>query len=370
MSNPLPWNSNQPYYPGNVVVYAVTNWLATAVNRGKRPDLYPDIWTNQGGSGGGGGGGVTAVTVQGAGLLNVGTASNVILKNTGAVNITSGNPATLSVSGPDASYNFTLTNLAPAPFVAGYGIGISGDVISNTGVASLVGGTNATVTGPAAGNVYTINNTATGTLTPGTGISIASGVISNTGVISIVGASNSTSATNNGGGSFTIATLTQQNAAKYITGAVNANVNVPNTSSFTTLATITVPLVSGIRMTNEYAGIAFSCLVSMFGPTGGGNMIVRLYANDITPSPAGIYPLSGVPTNYSYFAFAIADNTTFPVAINFLMSAGTGAAGSFTQYTASTTQFNLEAAILNVSGSESATWNPSGTATYQLVGIN
>ena len=313
---------------------------------------------------------MTAVTVQGAGLANIGTAANVILKNTGVVGLTSGNPATLSISGPDPSYNFTLTNLAQAPLVAGYGISVSGDVISNTGVASLTGGTNCSVVA-GSNNSYIISNTATGTLTQGTGIQIAGNVISNTGVIQIVAAQDSTTATNNGGGSWTVAAALSQ-PVKYYTGAVNGNVNVGNSSSFYTLATITLPQygTTGIYMSNSFAGIAFSCLTSMFGPTGGGNMVVRLVANDITPSPDGIYPLSGVPTNYSYMTFAIADSRTLPVALNFLMSAGSGAAGSYTQYTANTRSFVLQAAIINVSGSQSATWNPSNSATYQLVGIN
>ena len=371
MATPAAWNSTQPYYPGNTATYAATIWLANTPNRNKRPDLYtPDIWTNQGGSGGGGGGGVTAVTVQGAGLANIGTAANVILKNTGVVGLVSGNPATLSISGPDPSYNFTLTNLAQAPLVAGYGISVAGDIISNTGVASLTAGTNCSVVAGGS-NSYTINNTATGTLTAGTGIQIAGNVISNTGVTSIVAAQDSTTATNNGNGSWTVAAALSQ-PMKYLTGSLNPNVNIPNDSQYHTLATINLPQYgsTGIYMTNSFAGIAFCCLVSMFGPSGGGQMIVRLLANDIVPSPDGIYPLSAIPTNYSYMTFAIADSRTLPVSLNFLMSAGSGGSGTFTQYTSNTRSFVLQAAIINVSGHQSATWNPSNSAYYQLVGIN
>jgi hypothetical protein len=365
------WNANSTYFPGDTVNYSASVWLCKDPSRGQQPDLYPSVWTNQGG--GGGGSGVQTFAIQGFGLTNLGTATNVLLQNTGVATLNTDTPELLDVIA-DLSYNYTITSFAQLPLTAGYGIGISGDVISNTGVAGLVGGTNATVTGPDASFNYTITNTATGTLTQGTGIQIAGDVISNTGVISISSADNSTTATALGGGSWRVSANTTQ-VAKYITGLVNGNVNVPNNSQFTRIATITVPPVTSTGgatyyMTSEYAGIAFSCLTSMFGPTGGGNMVVRLYADNITPSPAGIYPISGVPTNYCYFAFGIADSRTLPVAINFLMTAGEGSAGSYTQYTSSTRQFNLEAAILNVSGSQSATWNPSGTASYQLVGIN
>jgi len=220
-------------------------------------------------------------------------------------------------------------------------------------------------------NSYTINNTATGTLTAGTGIQIAGTVISNTGVTSIASSQDSTTATNNGNGSWTVAAALSQ-PVKYTTGTLNPNVNVPNQSQFFTLATINLPQYgsTGIYMSNSFAGIAFCCLVSMYGPTGGGQMVVRLVANDITPSPDGIYPLPAIPTNYSYMTFAINDNRTLPVSLNFLMSAGSGGSGTFTQYTTNTRSFTLQAAIINVSGSQSATWNPSNSAYYQLVGVN
>lgn len=347
MGTPQPWNANNPYFPGNIVVYAVTNWLATAVNRGKRPDLFPDIWSNQGGSGGGGGGGVTAVSVQGPGLLNVGTASNVILRNTGAVNITSGNPATLSVSGPDASYNFTLTNLAPAPFVAGYGIGISGDVISNTGVASLVGGTNATVTGPTAGNVYTINNTATGTLTPGTGISIVGTTISNTGVVSLSNTNNSIFVSGSPGGTWSVAPGLNQ-TSKWYQGVVIAN-NTINSSGYQTIANITVggsPAVP-IAFWGEYAGVIVSVSLQIANTVSSGyNFRIYDYVN------SACVVSTFAPNNVS--------NYTQAFQLNFLLKWGT-------HYSNSTTTMFLEG---YPTASSTMLVNGDGSNTFMVMGIN
>jgi len=141
----------------------------------------------------GAGGGVTSIASSGLNPV------------TGAINLTSGDQNTLTITGdaPNNTINFyvppvtpvtltagtgitvgtgpnyTITNTAPAiEYTAGTGIGIDGNnVISNTGVLSVSAGTGGvTVTGTATDPVINIPDAPTPvTLTAGTGITVGTG---------------------------------------------------------------------------------------------------------------------------------------------------------------------------------------------------
>jgi hypothetical protein len=153
------------------------------------------------------------VTVISPGLQNNGTATNVILQNTGVVSL-----------------------------VAGSGIGVMDE----------------------GGGTWQITNTASA-YTAGVGIDISStGVISNTGIVSVVGINNSTDVVNNGNGNWSVyAALQQPN--KFYTGYLDGNVSVRGgTVSFTTLATIAGPSVPVNYLCQSFSGIIFSANLNYY----------------------------------------------------------------------------------------------------------